>query len=82
MRNVNVVKYRKLMRNLQLFCRTSKSNLWNAYPNKRFLTDYEHGYIAGQHAAYNKTLREIESMMVRAEDDWNGVHCREENVKS
>lgn len=78
MRNINVVKYRKLLQELQCFCRTSKSNLWNAYPNKRFLTDYERGYIAGQHGAYNKVLREVESMVVHAEYDWDGTHCREE----
>ena len=82
MRNINVVKYRKLLRNIQYFCRTNKSNLWNMFSNKRYLTDYENGYIAGQHAAYNKVLREVESMVVNAEYDWDGVHCREENVKS
>lgn len=80
MRDINVVKYRKLLRKLQYFCRTGKSNLWNAYFNKKILTDYERGYIAGQHAAYNKVLREMESMVVCAEDDWNSVHCREEKA--
>lgn len=80
MRNVNVVKYRKLLRELQCFCRTAKSNLWNAYPNKRCLTDYERGYIAGQHAAHNKVLRELETKVVRADYDWDCVHCREEKV--
>lgn len=82
MRDINVVKYRKLLRELQCFCRTKKSNLWNMFPNKRYLTDYERGYIAGHHGAYNEALRGIESMVVRAEDDWNCMHCREENIKS
>lgn len=82
MRNINVVKYRKLLRELQYFCRTKKSNLWNMFSDKKYLTDYERGYIAGQHGAYNEALREMERMVVRAEVDWDYVHCREENVKS
>lgn len=82
MRNINVVKYRKLLRNLQCFCKTSKSNLWNMFSNKKCLTDYEHGYIVGHHAAYNKVLRELEAMVVFAESDWNSEHCREEDIKS
>lgn len=78
MRNVNVVKYRKLLRELQCFCRENKSNLWNAYPNKKVLTDYERGYIAGQHAAHNKVLRELEARVVFAEYDWDSMRCREE----
>lgn len=78
MRNINVVKYRKLLRELQCFCRENKSNLWNMFPNKRCLTDYEHGFIVGHHAAYNKVLRELEEKVVAAEYDWDGVHCREE----
>lgn len=80
MRNINVVKYRKLLRELQCFCRTKKSYLWKdfMYPNKHYLTDYERGYIAGQHAAYNETLRELETKVVHAEIDWDSVHCREE----
>lgn len=78
MRDINVVKYRKLLRELQCFCRTKKSNLWNMFPNKKCITDYEHGYINGHHAAYNKVLRELEDKVVSAEYDWNGVHCREE----
>lgn len=83
MRNVNVVKYRKLLRELQFFCRKNKSKLWRFFDNpydsnKHYLTDYERGYIAGQHKAYNDVLRELETRMVRAEDDWNSMHCREE----
>ena len=78
MRNVNVVKYRKLLRELQCFCKTNKSNLWNMFSGKNCLTDYERGYIVGHHAAYNKVLRELEAKVVSAEYDWNGVHCREE----
>lgn len=80
MRNINVVKYRKLLYSLQYFCKSNKSKLWQEFrfPKKRHLTDYERGHIAGQHAAYNKVLREVESMMVFAEYDWDSVHCREE----
>ena len=78
MRNINVVKYRKLLRELQYFCRINKSNLWDMFSNKKCLTDYERGYIAGHHAAYNKVLRELEYKVVSAEYDWDGVHCREE----
>lgn len=80
MRNINVVKYRKLLRELQYFCRINKGNLWKHFerPNKHYLTDYERGYIAGQHGAYNNVLRELEARMVSAEYDWDGMHCREE----
>ena len=78
MRNINVVKYRKLLRELQFFCRECKDGLWDYFPNKHYLTDYERGYIAGQHGAYNRILRELEAKVVCAEYDWNGMHCREE----
>jgi hypothetical protein len=48
------------------------------FPDKKCLTDYEHGFIVGHHAAYNKVLRELEGKVVFAEYDWDGVHCREE----
>ena len=79
MRNINVVKYRKLLRELQFFCRRCKDSLWDYFPNKHHLTDYERGYIAGQHGAYNRILRELETKVVCAEYDWNYMHCREEN---
>ena len=80
MRNINIVKYRKLLYKLQYFCRINKSHLWAGFmfPNKKHLTDYERGWIAGQHAAYNKVLRELQSMMASAESDWDSMHCREE----
>ena len=80
MRNINIVKYRKLLYKLQIFCKTNKSNLWRdiVLPKKSPLTDYERGYIAGQHSAYNKVLRETQSMITGAEYDWESVHCREE----
>ena len=87
MRNINVVKYRKLLRELQYFCRAAKGSLWRlfespiGYPT-HYLTDYERGYIAGQHGAYNNVLRELEARVVKAECDWDSVHCREENIKS
>lgn len=80
MRNINVVKYRKLLYEVQFFCRTSKSKLWNSlvFPKKKYLTDYERGYIAGQHKAYNEVLRKVGTMIDTAEYDWDGMHCREE----
>lgn len=82
MRDINVVKYRKLLRELQFFCGTKKLNLWKdsrCPRDKRYFTDYERGCLAGQHKAYNEVLRKVESMMAGAEYDWHSVHCREEN---
>lgn len=83
MRNINVVKYRKLLRELQYFCRISKGTLWRLFESPpgcptHYLTDYERGYIAGKHGAYNDVLRELEARMVSAEYDWDYMHCREE----
>ena len=83
MRNINVVKYRKLLRELQFFCRKSKSNLWRFFDNpydsnKHYLTDYERGYIAGQHKAYNEVLKKVGAMIDHAEHDWENMSCREE----
>ena len=80
MRNINVVKYRKLLYEIQFFCRISKSNLLSGFmfPKKKYLTDYERGYFAGQHKAYNEVLKKVGSMIDYAEYDWDSTHCREE----
>ena len=79
MRNINVVKYRKLLYKLQFFCRQKKGYLYKdfAFPKKR-LTDFERGYIDGKHAAYNDVLRKVQRMHELAEYDWDDVYCREE----
>jgi hypothetical protein len=48
------------------------------FPKKKYLTDYERGYFAGQHKAYNEVLKKVGSMIDNAEYDWDGMHCREE----
>jgi len=80
MRNINVVKYRKLLYALQFYCRQAKGYLYKDFVfSKKILTDFERGYIAGKHAAYNDVLRELQKMSEHAEYDWDSVHCREEN---
>lgn len=83
MRNINVVKYRKLLYELQFFCRQKKGYLYKdfVFPKKR-LTDFERGYIDGKHAAYNDVLRKVNDMSNSAEYDWASVHCREENYEN
>ena len=83
MRNINVVKYRKLLYEIQQFCKISKLNIWKncVLPKKRQLTDYERGCLAGQQKAYNEVLRQVGAMIDSAEYDWNSVYCREEENK-
>ncbi len=79
MRDINVVKYRKLLYNLQFFCKQKKRYLYKDFAGKgHLLTDFERGYIDGKHAAYNDVLREVHDMSNSAEYDWQSVHCREE----
>lgn len=80
MRNINVVKYRKLLYEIQFFCTNSKLNLWNnfMFSKKRYLTDFERGYFNGQHKAYNEIRKKVGSMIDDAEYDWDNMHCREE----
>ena len=46
------------------------------------LTDFERGYIAGKHAAYNDVLRKIQKMVEDADIDWWNCHCREEKYNT
>lgn len=92
MRDINVTKYRKILYKLQYFCKEAKrsgcgyydNGLFHITPmnnrinNKKKLTDFERGYIEGKHSAFNDVLRELHSMIVQAEYDWNRTHCREE----
>lgn len=82
-RDVNIVKYRKLLYKLQFFCKQKKSYLYKdfIFPKKR-LTDFERGYINGKHAAYNDVLRKVDKMSQYAECDWESVHCREERCEN
>ena len=77
-RNVNVVKYRKLLHNIQYFCTHAKWQLSREHRKNKGLTDFERGFISGKHAAYRDVLRKLEKMKVNAEFDWVHTQCREE----
>lgn len=77
MRDSSVVKYRKLLSNIQDFCSCAKRNLNFAWYDKR-LTDFERGVIQGKHAAYNDILKKINKMIEFADVDWEQTKCREE----
>lgn len=79
MRNTSIVKYRKLLQSLQEFCREQKSHLYcDMIRPKKTLTQFERGRLDGQHAAYNKVIKELHSMIEFAETDWNNMSCRDE----
>ena len=94
MRDINVVKYRKLLYNLQQFCSQAKKELYKLYDKKvlyitssgqkkykpKTLTDFERGYIDGKHSAYNDVLKELNKMCEYADIDWEHCHCREEKI--
>ena len=81
MRDIKIVKYRKLLQKLQNFCRQGKVELdADIFSSKHNLTDFEKGLITGQHMAYNDVLRKIERMRRDAEFDWKTVTCREETL--
>lgn len=79
MRDANIVKYRKLLYNIQYFCSHEKWILSRTRYNKR-LTDFERGNIQGKHAAYNEVLRELHKAVEHADFDWEDMYCREEKV--
>lgn len=81
MRDANIVKYRKLLYNIQYFCSHEKWILSRTRYNKR-LTDFERGIIQGKHAAYNEVLRELHKAVEYADIDWEHMHCREEKVEN
>lgn len=78
-RDVNVVKYRKLLHELQCFCKDAKRKAQDECC-KRNMTDFERGVIAGKSSAYNDLIKEIHHREVCADVNWQGVHCREENI--
>lgn len=72
-------KYRKQLCRLQQFCTTAKKNMRiqcagkvkyftpdRVYKEKQ-LTDFERGYLAGRHSAFNDVQKEIHSMIEIAE---------------
>ena len=79
MRDINVTKYRKLLYELQYFCKTSKRKIYKGWTKNR--TDFERGFGEGKHAAYNEVLRELQKMVEYADVDWEHMHCREENYQ-
>lgn len=74
MRDINIVKHRKLLDEIQQFCSCAKQKTNFMHRT----TDYERGFVAGKHAAYNDVLRELHQRMRHADYYWNGTHCREE----
>ena len=80
MRDIEVVKYRKLLYNIVYFCANAKLTLSNTLYPKR-LTTFERGVIQGKHEAYNEVLKELHKAEWSAEFDWKNTHCREENTE-
>lgn len=79
MRNIPIVKYRKLLETLQRFCREQKSHLYcDMIRPKKTPTEFERGVIDGKHAAYNSVMKELHAMIEYAETDWDYTSCREE----
>ena len=77
MRDVNIVKYRKLLAQIQDECSHQKQLL---YTDKRCNTDHQRGVIQGKHAAYNDVIKMVHDMIWHAESDWNYMHCRDEEL--
>lgn len=93
-RNINVVKMRHILHDIQMFCKQKKSMLpamlagsheayfvENKKLYKRELTPYELGFVNGQHAAYKYVSQYIETLSYNAEKQWGNVYCREERDK-
>lgn len=80
MRDENVVKYRKLLKELQSFCSNEKGKAYSKFmssKNNTYPTDYSRGEYAGYHAAINTILKHIGEMEQFAETDWKSVKLRE-----
>lgn len=92
MRDSNIVKYRRLLYKLQFYCKNkkrqisflSRSDTSDDYDFARGyskrgepLTNFERGFLHGEHAAYNKVLRELHQMIEDAEIDWENITVRE-----
>lgn len=78
MRDINVVKYRKLLYDIQFFCSRAKRLLHKDFGNKGGMTDFQRGFINGKHSAYNEVLRKLDRSVRFADHDWYSVSCREE----
>ena len=76
MRDINVTKYRKLLQELQWYCSDLKSLIGSGFERQR--TDFERGYINGQHAAYKKVLQKLDKAIENADIYWECTRCREE----
>jgi hypothetical protein len=78
MRSIEVVKYRKLLQELQQFCSEEKHKLshseWPKQP-----TDFERGTAQGKHSAFNKILKELHKMIDYADVDWEHTQCRDDD---
>lgn len=74
MRDKNITKYRKLLQELQLYCKDKKSEI-HIHFNR---TDFERGRADGEHTAYNDVLRKLNDMINFAECDWENVKCRDD----
>ena len=79
MRDINVTKYRKLLQQLQYFCSSAKWTMSREHRGGG--TDFERGFEAGKHAAYNEVLRKLSQAIDYADLDWTHTHCREEDWK-
>ena len=77
MRDINVTKYRKLLQRLQYFCSHAKWTMSREQHGGG--TDFERGFEAGRHAAYNEMLRELGRAIDNADLDWEHMRCREES---
>ena len=91
LRDKNIVKYRKLLYEIQYFCKSRKKEV-SAIPRfrkKRFynnfgrqpdrlvsITDFERGVLDGQQEAYNEVLRKLQEMVEQAEIDWENMRVR------
>ena len=91
MRDKNIVKYRKLLYEIQCFCKSRKKEI-SAIPRfrkKRYynnfgrqpdrlvsITDFERGVLDGQQEAYNEVLRKLQKMVEQAEIDWKNMKVR------
>ena len=78
MRDISVTRYRKILQNLQFIFSSAKSELNKGYLKKDKLTDFERGYIEGQHKAYKDILRILDVEVEVADFTWDITHCREE----
>ena len=92
LRDKNIVKYRKLLYEIQYFCKSRKKEI-SAIPRfrkkKRFynnferqpyglvsMTDFERGVLDGKQEAYNEVLRKVHEMVEQAEIDWGNMRVR------